>query len=122
MTTPSYLKYAQILFKIRSSIIDEAYIGYYVDWFIQALSTAVKLVAFVISLSIYIGISVYIIAMVKDMKMHMLTIDEDLNNKKPRLKSQQMERWAIYVKEMEFHIEIIGYFYRILQFKANDSF
>lgn len=111
-TTPFYLKYHQILLEIRSSIIGGAYIGFYVDWFIQALSTADKFLVFVMSTSIYIGISVYILAMVKDMKMRMLTIDEDLNTKKPHLKSQQMGKWAIFVKEMEFHIEIIWYSYQ----------
>lgn len=79
------------------------YIGFYVDCLIQAVASVSNDIILEISASIYIGIYLYINAMVLDVKERVLSIDSD-STKEPL---DQMQLLSNYVKEVIFHIEII---------------
>lgn len=73
--------------------------GFYVDLLLQAIVLASDSTILIATISIYVGIFIYINAMVKDMKMRLLTTDLDL--------LEESSSWSIYVQEFDFHNEII---------------
>lgn len=102
-----------LIFIQFSSIFGRAtYIGYFIDWLLDSIFVAANLVILTLSTSMYIGIFLYINAMVKDMKMRFSSIDDSLSIEPNRTKIPPSDRiWLIYEQEIEFHIEIIGYFH-----------
>lgn len=82
------------------------YIGYFVDLFVTLIGSSASFIIISMSVSIYVGIFLYITGMVKDMKMCIESIDDELKIEPP---SCQTEKWSIYVNGIEFHTEIIGY-------------
>lgn len=95
---------------IDSSILGRTtYVGYYLDWL---LALAVSTGGFVIiasSVSIYIGIFLYITGMVTDMKTRIESIEKELRTDQ-RQALNQIRVWTIFVQEIQFHTDIIGYF------------
>lgn len=58
--------------------------------------------------SSYIGMFLYINGMMSDMKMRLNSMNN--NSMEAQQKpSSSVEKWSIYVREMDFHVEIIGY-------------
>lgn len=55
---------------------------------------------------IYVGISFYINGMVRDMKLRIVAIGKVSTDKTPR---QHLQIYSLYVGEIQFHREIIGY-------------
>lgn len=116
--------------KWSSSLIGRAsYIGFFIDWFIESISILVTCIVFVSSGSSYFGIFLYINGMVRDMKMQLMSNgslycskSESNEALKPTKESceplKQMELWRCYVRELKFHIEIMGYFKRFKIFKS----
>lgn len=47
--------------------------------------------------------------MVEDMKTRLMSIENDLRNYRRPPSQIQVKTWTIYVKEIEFHLGIIGY-------------
>lgn len=60
---------------------------------------------FFVSVSIYIGMFLYINGMVTDMQMRMKSINDNDSMSDPR----QLKNWAILVEEMKLHLGIIRY-------------
>lgn len=60
--------------------------------------------------TIYVGMFFYINGMVGDLKTRLASINEDSAAGRTHLVLQPDAIWSIYVQEIEFHIEIIGYF------------
>lgn len=80
--------------------------GFFIDWLIQFLASAAELLILVVSGLIYVGIFMYIDAMVKDIRMRFRAIDHQFSfNSEKSLNKSRL--WSIYVREMEFHTEII---------------
>lgn len=73
------------------------YIGFYIDWSIEAIGSTSSYIILITSDLIYIGVFLYVDAMVKDMQIRIKSSDF----------SDQMNSWTMYVREMNFHIEII---------------
>lgn len=80
-----------------------SYIGFFVDWFIESISTAALYATFILSVSIYVGIFLYIDGMVLDMRKRIISLN-DVSTIRPR----QLEKWSIYLTEIQFHNDIIG--------------
>lgn len=99
-----------ILLTILSSLNGRTndYTDFYLDWAIELFSNVVSSTILIASTSIYIGLFLYINAMVKDMKMRNMSIGSDSMGKPPKA-SINLEKWSIYVQYIEFHVEIIGY-------------
>lgn len=79
-----------------------SYVGFFIDWFIELICFATVLLILIASGSIYIGISLYIIGMVEDLKMRIPSIDSDFV-----AQLNPASVWSIYVKEIDHHVEII---------------
>lgn len=96
------------------------YIGFFIDCSFQFIATAACYLIIIAGASVYVGIFHYINAMVKDMKMQMLSIEYDSSI----VSSQQDQTWLVYVQEVMFHVEVIRYIgYSILiSFKRPDNF
>lgn len=79
------------------------YMGFYVDWFIEFACFAADPIAFASSVSIYVGMFLYINAMVEDVKMRLSSINfnESAGEQDP------MNIWSMYVAEIDLHVEII---------------
>lgn len=84
------------------------FIGFYFDWAIDATSSLSNYVVVSSSGSSYIGMFLYINGMMRDMKMRLNSMNN--NSMEAQQKpSSSVEKWSIYVREMDFHVEIIGY-------------
>lgn len=96
-----------------SSILGRTgYIGFLVDWSIGATSVWVCFMAMTVAASVYIGIFLYINALVADLKQRVQAIDV-FSSSKPRQPMDHLKTWSIYLQEIELHIEIIGYMLEI---------
>lgn len=85
------------------------YLGFYFDLACEALSTIANYVGIISTGSSFIGIHLYINGMMRDMKMQFNSINVDfMDPSKPSNSLRRMEKWSIYVREIEFHIEIVG--------------
>lgn len=82
-----------------------SYIGFLIDWTIQLFGTVATYTIVTASASIFIGFFLYITGIVKDMKQR-IERNFDIETPKP---SDLTEKWSIYVQEIRFHNEIIGY-------------
>lgn len=91
-----------------------SYIGFFVDWFIQAIACTSDFVVIILNASLFVGICFYINAMVTDMQMRTMPMKKKPNNRgwtlEPPESLSQKDAWSIYVEEIEFHNEIIEYF------------
>lgn len=76
------------------------YFGFAVDWFIVSTAVASCYVVFITAALIYLGLCLYIKGMVMDMKAQLRCL-------RSAEKMNQANRWAIYLKEITFHNEII---------------
>lgn len=79
------------------------YKGFYVDWFIEFACFASDPILFTSSASIYVGLFLYINAMVKDVKMRLSLIN--LNDSADE--GHPANIWSNYVPEIDLHVEII---------------
>lgn len=94
-----------IIILIDSSLMGRAtYMGFFVDWFIELMCTFLLNIILFLSMFISIGICLYINGMVNDIKMRLMPLGNDATNDA----LQQKRTWAIYVQEMNFHIQTIG--------------
>lgn len=84
------------------------YMGFFVDWSIEVIATTTGYMTVILSALFYIGMYLYINGMVNDMRMELMPNRPD-SFKKPRHPLDQRKNWSIYVRQIEFHIEIIGY-------------
>lgn len=99
----------KFLMKCLSSLIGRAnYMGFYIDWLIEVISSASGYAIVIMTASIYIGIFLYINGMVCDMKMRMKDLESDFTTKMPRHTTNHIRICSIYVEEIEFHLNIIG--------------
>lgn len=71
------------------------------DWAIESTTIAACYVAIVPSGASYIGLFLYIDGMAQHLRMRMESINDERSMSRPQL-------WAIYLKEIAFHREIIG--------------
>lgn len=81
-----------------SLLTSNTYAGFFIDWFIEAGVVVSGIIAINASASFYFGIFCYIDGMVRDLRDR-LAINEDLES----------YTWPIYMREIEFHGEIMGY-------------
>lgn len=90
-----------------SSLIGRSdYLGFFIDWLVECLGTVAEFEMIIVSGSIYVGIFMYIDAMVSDIRMRFKTIADELSvEAKPSLDNLRL--WSAYVREIDFHIEII---------------
>lgn len=116
-------KIFSILFQIdifQSSLLGQSkYIRFYIDWLIELFASGVVLIIIIMSVTIYVGIFLYIVGMVTDMKMRMTSIGSDpakdklvSQSKNDEVYVSRRRIWSIYMEEMEFHIKIIGYLFQ----------
>lgn len=93
-----------------SSFIEHtSYIGFYTDCLIELLSIAASFVIFNTSASIYIGLSLYINGMKMDIQRRVMSIDHVHNSPNGPNGPQTTKYWSIYMREIEFHLNIIRY-------------
>lgn len=83
------------------------YIGFYVDCIIVVAGGAADFAAILLFGTIHAGFSLYINAMVKDMKIRLEAIKDLQSPDEPRQPLYRMKIWSSYVREIKFHIEII---------------
>lgn len=75
---------------------------FYVDLIAEWIAVAADMIIVVVNVTIYVGIFTYINGMVKDMKIRLLSINADfVGSLRP------VERWSIYIQELNLHNEII---------------
>lgn len=74
----------------------DKYFGFAVDWFLELIFVSSTFVIFVTISSLYLGLCFYMTSMVADVKAQIT-------------RSAKVDRWAIYVKEIAFHVEIMEY-------------
>lgn len=86
----------------RSLLGKGTYAGFLVDWCIEAIAISASFVVVVISMSVYFGCFCYINGMTKDARNR-------LGSTKAAESRDQVSAWPLYVREIEFHIEITGY-------------
>lgn len=100
---------SNVFFRESPLIDGNIYIRFYADWLHQTIASLSSVTMFNSSGSMYIGLSLYINGMVQDLKKRIEKIDVDstsIGDKSPSPMTQT-EIWLIYVKEMDFHMEII---------------
>lgn len=107
--TQIHLKIISIQYNNDSSLMGrDNYMGFFVDWSIEVIATTTGYMTVILSALFYIGMYLYIDGMVNDMRMELMPNRPD-SFKKPRHPLDQRKKWSIYVRQIEFHIEIIGY-------------
>lgn len=107
------------------------YLGFYIDWLIEMVTVSVGFLAVCVSASIHIGMFFYIHAMVGDMSTRLMAIDalelqQSAHQNGKRFDSPRI--WLIYVQEINFHLDIVGYsqffilfFCLVMNSKLNDQ-
>lgn len=82
---------------------NEDYLRFAFDWLIELLAIIPGAIVIVMTGSLYSGLCLYINGMVADMKASIpnSAFDSHLRSNQP------VEYWSIFVKEIDFHIEII---------------
>lgn len=83
------------------------FIRFFVEWCIDASCAASCFVMVIACASSYVGIILYITGMVRDLKARLASI-EDGPSPEPQRTVHPTEIWSIYVREIRFHVEIIG--------------
>lgn len=91
-----------------SSVFGATYCGFYFDLVCEALSTVANYVGIISSGSSFIGIHLYINGMMRDMKMQFTSIKKHFKDQ-PSESLKRMEIWSTYVREINFHNEILEY-------------
>lgn len=92
---------------LNSSLFGQStFFGFLVDWFIQTTDGLINFMVLTISVSLYIGMFLYITGMARDMQARIIAIEDDLASEQPQ-KMNQANKWPIYVREIQFHAEII---------------
>lgn len=99
---------------ISSLIGRMSYVGFFFDWTIEVIGGTADFLTMILSASICVGIAYYINGMVEDMKMRFRSIDGDLTSeprqsRQPHQPRVTVQIWPLYVQEIDFHNEIIGY-------------
>lgn len=90
---------------LNSSLLGRStFFGFLLDWFIQATDGLANFVIFITSVSFYIGMFLYTTGMVRDMQARIIAIEDDPEHPQ---KMNQANKWPIYVREIQFHAEII---------------
>lgn len=78
-------------------------IGFLIDCVVQLMSSLSGYAIILLSGSSYLGIYIYVNAMVRDMKRELMPIE---NGSSVDLRLR--ENWKIFKRAINFHIEIIG--------------
>lgn len=81
-----------------------SYVGFFIDWFIVGVCSAIQIIIITTTGSMYIGIFLYIHGMVEDLKMRILSINTDILSEKGPTKQNT---WPFYIEEIDLNVEII---------------
>lgn len=85
-----------------SSLLGQStYIGFYVDWSLEAVALISAFIILSAASSLFIGLLLYTNAMIADLNMRLMSIDDE---SEPELSQAGVEFWSVYVHE------IVGYF------------
>lgn len=100
-----------LLPELSSSLIDQAkyqgqanYIGFLFDWLLETIAIFSALTMINSAGAMYVGLSLYINAMFKDLNVQIESIE--VNSTTDDKPMSQMKIRLIYVRGMELHIEI----------------
>lgn len=100
----------------------EGYVGFFIDWVIELACLIADILSMIASGSLYVGIWLYISAMVKDMKMRMISFAECAPEQSTSSTCQMpilsidadfgdepipLDTWPSYVQEIILHVDII---------------
>lgn len=86
-----------------SSLINQnVYVDFLVDWTIELVSTLRNTIVFSMVGSLYLGLCLYTVGMVADLKAKMSAIDDSLD-----IREESTRILSIYVKAIHFHVSII---------------
>lgn len=80
--------------------------GFFIDWLIVATAVSAGLIAITATGSIYFGMFCYIDGMVKDVRSRLIGPEVAGVHQF----SDEVKSWSLFVREIEFHVEISGYF------------
>lgn len=81
--------------------------GYYMQWFIAMTSSAMYFILLITFAALYTGLCFYINGMVNDLKKQVENVDETLKREAARPRIDKTEIWLKFVKEYQFHTEIL---------------
>lgn len=103
----SFRKFVNNQHFLSSWLGRQTYFGYYVDWLHLVFSVVPYCLIFTIIGSVFVGIYIYILAMVEDLQAILRRIEHT----KPEC------MWPTYVNQIRFHNEICKYAQRLPSLK-----
>lgn len=98
--------FSSCFFSLFSTVLGRTtYIGFFVDWLLEAFSISVGFLIESASTSMFIGILYYISAMISDLNARIMSVNGCAAKESLQ---QRKALYSTYVDEMEFYTEIIG--------------